>query len=145
MILCILGIGRWQRELCTACFALNIIIKEISIQQCLKNTAKVNHEMMLVIWLVVTSVDPIQNVQEPVRSHEKDKISSQVLNLPVPLQNNQLRQDSNALQENREQPQQVQDIDLELSLEAMRDERDNCTRQYSESDVEERILSFIVA
>jgi hypothetical protein len=40
---------------------------------------------MLVIGLVVRSVNPVENVQETVRSHEKYIVSGQVFNLTITL------------------------------------------------------------
>lgn len=77
---------------------LDIVVKEINIQQSLKDSTKVNHKMMLIKRLVVTPVNPIQDIQSSVGTHEENIVTSQVLNFSVPLQNNQLWKDGNTFE-----------------------------------------------
>lgn len=83
-----------------------IVVKEIGIQQRLNHPTNVYNPVMLVVGLRVGSVDPVENVQGSVGTHEKDVVSGQVLHLAVALQDNQLGHDGNALQQNTKSPQE---------------------------------------
>ena len=74
---------------------LEVVVEKVCVQQRLNHPTNIHHPVMLVLLLSVGSVDPIQDVQESVGSHEKDVVASQVLHFPVALDDNQLRKDSN--------------------------------------------------
>ena len=83
-----------------------IVVKEIGIQQRLNHPTNVYNPVVLVVGLRVGSVDPVENVQRSVGTHEKDVISGQVLHLAVALQDNELGHNGNALQQNTKRPQE---------------------------------------
>lgn len=86
-----------KRELAALLLALEVIVEKVRVEHRLENTTEVNNEVMLVHRLMIGSVDPVQNVERPISSHEENVIASQVLHLPIPLQHNELWKDSNGL------------------------------------------------
>ena len=56
----------------------------------MKDSAKVDDPMVLVAAFGMCSVNPVDNVQSSVGSHEKDIIPRQVFHLAISLQNNEL-------------------------------------------------------
>jgi len=63
--------------------------------------------VVLVEWFVISSVDPIDNVQCSVRAHEKYVITGEIFDFTVTLQHNQLRQDCNRFQINGKCPKKL--------------------------------------
>jgi hypothetical protein len=61
--------------------------------------------MMPVIMFRVGPVNPVENVQRSVCTHEEDIISSQVFDFAVALQDDQLGHNGNAFQKDRKGPQ----------------------------------------
>lgn len=100
--------------------------------------------MVLVERLMVCSVDPVQNVQEAVGSHEENVVSGQVLNLTITLEDNQLGQDGDGFQVDGESPKQVHDIDGKTILEQVGCEGDEEGRCDGEFPVEEGVLCLVV-
>lgn len=101
--------------------------------------------MMFVMRFKIGSVDPIENVQEPVGTHEEDVIARQVLDFAVPLQDNQLRQNGNTLQVNGKCPQQFNEIKSGYSgTQHMREQSQDGTRSHGKLPIQERILRFVV-
>ncbi len=84
---------------------LDVVVKEVSVEQSLDHPADVNYPVVPVILFCIGTVDPVEDVQSTVGTHEKDVISSQVFDLSVALENNQLRQNRNGFQVNRESPE----------------------------------------
>jgi len=109
----------WQDDLS---FALEIVVEEISIKQSLQNSTEVDDPVMSVVFFCVCSVDPVENVECSVGSHEKDVIPRQVLNFPIALQDNELGQDGNGFQVDRKSPEQFHGIEF---VEAASDEMGN--------------------
>lgn len=72
---------------------LNIIVKEINIEQGLNDTASVNNPVVLVVGLVVGAIDPIEDVEEPIGAQQKHVMPCQVLYFSVSLQRDQLGND----------------------------------------------------
>jgi len=99
---------------------------------------------MLVKRLVVRSVNPVQNVQETVGSHEEDVVSSQVLNLAITLEDDQLGQNSNGFQVDGEGPEHLNGVEGEAVLEQVSDKSCNDTWSNGKFPVEEGILRLIV-
>ena len=83
---------------------LEIVIEKVSVQQCLQDSTKVHDPVMLVVLLGMGTIDPVEDVERPVRTHEEDVVPRQVLDFAVPLQNNQLGQDGNSLEVDRKRP-----------------------------------------
>ena len=83
---------------------LEIVIEKVSVQQCLQDSTKVHDPVMLVVLLGMGTIDPVEDVERPVCTHEEDVVPRQVLDFAVPLQNNQLGQDGNSLEVDRKRP-----------------------------------------
>ena len=100
---------------------------------------------MLVHRFMVGPVDPVQDVKGPIGSHEEDVIAGQVLHLPIPLQHNELREDSNGLQVNGEGPEQFQEVEsANATPNEVGDECDSGARCHCKLPMKESILRFIV-
>lgn len=76
---------RRQRELSAGFFTFDVVVKEVRVQECLQDTAKVNDPVVLVIWFRMCPVYPIQDIQRSVCSHEKDIVPRQVFDFAVAL------------------------------------------------------------
>ncbi len=91
---------------------LDVVVEEISVQQCLDDPADINNPMMPVVLLRIGTINPIQNVERTVGTHEENIIASQVFNFSVTLQDDQLRKNSNCLQVNRKCPEELNHSEL---------------------------------
>ena len=60
-----------------------------------------------IMWLCYISVDPVQDVESPVKPQEKYVVSCKIVHILCSLQQNQLRQDRNRFQIYREGPQNL--------------------------------------
>jgi hypothetical protein len=140
-----LTLGTGQSELSSLGSTLKVIIKEVHVQQSLKHSTKVNDKMMHVILLMVRSVNPVQNVEKTVGTHEEDIVSGQVLNLTIPLQNNQLGQDGDGLEVDGKSPQEIHGLEDHTFLDQMGDQGHYGARRHGEFPVKEGILSLIVS
>jgi hypothetical protein len=124
----------------------DVVVKEISIQQCLHHPTDINDPMMPVVLLSVRTVNPIQNVQGPVGTHAEDVISSQVLNFSVALQDNELGKNCNSLQVDGESPQKLRETELRNTRsDQMRQKGKRETRGCSELPMQEGVLTFVVS
>lgn len=102
---------------------------------------------MLVMGFVMGAVNPIENVQGAVGSHEKDVIAGKVLHFTVTLQNNQLGQNTNRFQVNGKCPQQFNDgkaIVLGGYANDVGDKGQNGTRSDTELVMQKGILSLVI-
>ena len=125
---------------------LDVVVKEISVEQSLDHPADINYPVVPVILFCIGTVDPVEDVQSAVGTHEKDVISSQVFDLSVALENNQLRQNRNGFQVNRESPEQFHDTELaDARSNQVGKERQDKTRCCSKLPVQEGILTFIIS
>jgi len=65
-----------------------IIIKEVGIKQSLDNAAKIYHKVMLIMRLKITPINPIQDIESSIGTHEKNIVPREILYLTIPLQYN---------------------------------------------------------
>jgi hypothetical protein len=101
---------------------------------------------MLVVFLRVRTVDPIQNVQCTVSTHAENVVAGQVLNFSVTLQDNQLGQNSNRFQVNGERPQQFSNAEIrDTRSDQMSKQRKNSAWGRSKLPMQKGILSLIVS
>ena len=134
-----------KSKLAALLLALEVIIEKVRVEYRLKDTAEVNNKVMLVHRLMVGSVDPIQNVERPISSHEDNVIASQVLHLPIPLQHNELWKDSNRLQVNGKGPKQLQEVEsANATSNEVGDESNAGAWCHGELPMQKRILRFVV-
>ncbi len=101
--------------------------------------------MMLVVWFGMSTVNPVENVQSSISTHEEDVVSRQVLHFTVTLQDNKLGQNGNGFQVNWERPKELHDVKgCEPSTDQMSNDSKEKTRGCSKFPVQERILSLVV-
>ena len=124
---------------------LEVVVEKVCVKQSLQNTTKVYNPMVTVILLGISPVNPIQNVKSSIGSHKEYIIPGQVFYLPITLQDDQLRQNSNCFQINRKGPQQLYKIETgDSRTKQMRHERNNCTGCHRKLPMQKGILGFIV-
>ncbi len=63
----------------------------------MKDTTKINYVMVVIIGFIVRTINPIQNIEGTVGTHEENVVSGKVLNLAIPLQDNELWEDCDRL------------------------------------------------
>ena len=104
--------------------------------------------MMLIMSFVMRTVNPIEDIQGTVRSHEKDVIAGKILHFPVTLQDNQLRQNTNRFQINGKRPQQFNNRKTTVLgggyANQMRNQRQDGTRRDTKLIMQKGILSLVV-
>ena len=69
----------WKHQSLTVPFAHGIVVEEINVKTSLNDTTQPTDPVD--VSLNEVPVDPIQDIEEPIRSHSKDKVRSQILNL----------------------------------------------------------------
>ena len=135
-----------KSELAALLLALEVIVEKVRVEYRLKDAAEVNNKVMLVHRLMVGSVDPVQNVERPISSHEENVIASQILHLPIPLQYNELRKDRNGLQVNGKGPKQLQEVEsANATSNEVGDESNAGAWCHGELPMQKRILRFVVS
>mmetsp|Transcript_6988 Transcript_6988/g.17537 ORF Transcript_6988/g.17537 Transcript_6988/m.17537 type:complete len:203 (-) Transcript_6988:52-660(-) len=101
--------------------------------------------MMPVVLFRVGAVDPVENVQRPVGTHEKHIVPGQVLHLAVALQDHQLGHDGDALEVDGERPEQFHDVEVRDSRsDQVGQKGQNGTRNGGKLPVQERVLALLV-
>mmetsp|Transcript_18755 Transcript_18755/g.52166 ORF Transcript_18755/g.52166 Transcript_18755/m.52166 type:complete len:222 (-) Transcript_18755:294-959(-) len=135
----------WQLESVAPGLGLDVVVEEVGIQKRLEDAAEVDHPVVLVSLFRVRSVDPIEDVERSVGSHEEDVVSREVLHLLVALQNDELREDGDGLEVDAEHPQQFDGIE---ALHALGDhvggEGDDGAWGDGESPMQKGILRLVV-
>lgn len=103
---------------------------------------------MLVAAFVVRPVDPVENVKETVSAHEKHVVARQVLDFTVALQNNQLRQNANALEVNGKGPQQFNKVKAARlfgrAANHVRNQGHNRTGSHAKLVMQKSVLTLVV-
>jgi len=75
-------------ELASSLLCQEIVIEKVGIKECLQDATKVHDPVMLVSLLRMSAVDPIQDIQKAVGTHEKNVVPGQILYFSVTLQDN---------------------------------------------------------
>jgi len=60
--------------------------------------------VMAIKWFIIRTVDPIEDIKEPIRAKEKDVMSCQIFDLTVALENKELWYDGQRFEEYGECP-----------------------------------------
>ena len=135
----------WQGELSSLRSAQEVVVEEVRVQQGLQDAAEVHDPVVNVILFRVCPVDPVEDVQGPVRAHEKDVVAGQIFHLAVALQHDELRQYGDRFQVNAERPERLNEFELrETVLENVRQHADRRARGDGELPVQEGVLCFVV-
>lgn len=67
---------------------IEIVVEKVNVKKSLQNPTEVHNPVVLVSFLRVGTVDPVQNVEETVGTHEEDVVPGKILDFSVTLQDN---------------------------------------------------------
>mmetsp|Transcript_19461 Transcript_19461/g.43370 ORF Transcript_19461/g.43370 Transcript_19461/m.43370 type:complete len:213 (+) Transcript_19461:1594-2232(+) len=132
---------RGQREFSTGVLADEVVVEEVDVETGLDEAAPVDDPVVLVVDLVVGPVHPVDYVERPVYAQQEHIVRCEVLDLAIPLQHYQLRHDGQRLQEDGEDPKELQQV---KSLNQICDNCQHNTRSHCKFPVQKGILRTIV-
>ena len=98
------GNSRRKREFAAIVLRDNIIVEEIDVEGGLDSAGYIYKPVMAIKWFIIRTVDPIEDIKEPIRAKEKDVMSCQIFDLTVALENKELWYDGQRFEEYRECP-----------------------------------------
>jgi hypothetical protein len=82
---------------------LEIIVEKVRIKKSLNGTRD-PYNILVVMWLMKVAVDPIHQIESSIRTQQKNIVRSEVFNLTVTREDDNLRKNDNSLQVDGKSP-----------------------------------------
>ena len=100
--------GRREFDLLAEHLARGVVVEEVHVEGSLHHAGDDRDQVSVVVRLRLSTVDPVGNVEGAIQAKHENVVACEIFNLAIPLEDDELRQDSECLEVNGERPQNLQ-------------------------------------